>query len=345
MKIPLRSFACLALLVALSARGDDLPFFSSLREEIASQLTLATNTLPVDKKLAATLRSSLKLVDKTKPTLIAGSGALGTLAKSLGKTSLSNTFLPLVVDTRATYLQVIEEGKIALEERLAETIPGKAQTSAWTKLNKLAASIEAVETNATLALSLKSLSASAKNLAAAEKAVAKAETARPGADFLTATITESNQGVTTFKPKKATILEAYYDDFSGEIEIDAGELTKLAGGRVQMRFLEITASVPGEGTHTLSLTNQAYAIYQRIVAPNIGEFEEEDPEFEFDELYFTIDPINASLGAGTVTITVDLEARLVWGTFSCTAKGSGNTALDASLSGSFLLRLSTYEDF
>jgi uncharacterized protein (UPF0218 family) len=345
MKKLLNSFACLAFLVANSARGDDLPFFSSLREEISSQLTIATNTLPVDKKLAAVLRSSLKIVDKTKPTLIAGSGALGTLAKSLGKTSLSNTFLPIVVDTRQTYLEVIDSEKTALEGRLAETIPGKAKSSAQTAIDKLAAAIEAVETNASLTLSLKSLSTAAKALATADKKVAKAETAKPGADFLTATITESNQAGTIFKPAKKTILEAYYDEFSGEIEIDAGELKKLAGGRVQVRFLEITAAVPGEGTHTLSLTNEAYAIYQRAVAPNIREFEEEEPEFEFDELFFTIDPINQSLGTGTVTITVDFEANIVWGTFTFTANGSGNTDLEASMTGSFLLRLSTYEDF
>src|SRR5690349_23765976 len=52
-----------------------------------SQLTIASNTVPLDKKLLASLRSNLKIVDKTKPTLVAGSGALGTLARSEEHTS------------------------------------------------------------------------------------------------------------------------------------------------------------------------------------------------------------------------------------------------------------------
>ena len=345
MKKLVYPLTCLAVLLANIARGDDLPFFSSLREEIASQLTIASNTLPLNKKLTAGFRSNLKLIDKTKPTLIAGSGALGTLAKSLGRTSLSNTFLPILTDTRTVYIDVMETEMIALEDRLAVTIPGKAQTSARTAIAKVSVAIDDASTNNNFTVSLKSLSKAAKALSSAQKAVAKAETAKPGADFLSATITESNQGETLFKPVKKTILEAYYDDFSGEIVIDAGELKSLGGGRVQLRYLEITAAVPGEGSHTLSLTNEAYAIYQRTVAPNIREFEEEEPEFEFDELYFTIDPINQTLGDGTLTITVDFEAGIVWGSFSFAATGSGNTGLEVSMTGSLLVRLSTYEEF
>ena len=271
---------------------------------------------------------------------------MGTLAKSLGKTTLSNTFLPIVVDTRTIYLEVMDSEKSLLEERLADTIPGKAQTKAQTAIDKLAVVLESAGTNTVLALSLKSLSKAAKELAKAGKSVAKAETAKPGPNFITTTITESGQPVATLKPLKNS-LEAFYDEFDGTIEIDVAELTKLSGGRVQARFLEITATMPGEGRHTLSLTNEAYAIYQRIVAPNIGEFEEYEPNFEFEELFFTIDPFNQTLGDGTLTITVDLEADppLVWGSFSFSANGSQNTDLEASMTGNFLLRLESYDDY
>ncbi|MBK7999904.1 MAG: hypothetical protein IPK15_14610 [Verrucomicrobia bacterium] len=196
--------------------------------------------------------------------------------------------------------------KAALEERLADTIPGKTQTSAQTAINKLAIALEGSETNVNLTLSLKSISAAAKALAAAAKAVMKAETAKPGPNFITATVTESGQAVAVLKPLKGT-LEAYYDDFDGSIVIEVGELAKLSGGRVQTRFLEITATVPGEGRHELSLTNEAYAIYQRIVSPSFAEFDEEEPELEFYESFFTIDPFNEALGTGTLTITVELD--------------------------------------
>ncbi len=344
MKQLLLPLTCLLVLLTNIARGDELPFFSSLREEVANQLTIASNAVPLDKRLFSALRANLKTIDKTKPTLITGSSALGTLSKSLGKTTLSNTFLPIVVDTRTTYLEVMDSEKSLLEERLADTIPGKAQTSAQTAIDKLAAALEDAGNNTVLALSLKSLSKAAKELAKAEKAVAKAEVAKPGPNFITATITESGEGTSPLKPLKGT-LEAFYDDFDGTIEIDVAELTKLSGGRVQTRMLEITAEVPDEGTYELSLTDEAVAWYQRIVSPSFAEFEEEEPEFEFYENYFTIDPFNETLGDGTMTITVDFEAGIVWGSFTFTANGTEDPNLEASVSGSFLIRLSSYEEF
>lgn len=349
MKPFLISLSVLLLCLGNLCRADAVPFFSSLREEVVSQLTVASNAVPLDKKLLASLRSNLKSIDKTKPTLIAGSGALGTLAKSLGKTSLSNAFLAIVMDIRTTYLDVIDSEKDLLEERLADTMPGSTQNKAQAAIDKLALALEAAETNEVLVLSLKSLNKAAKELDKATKAVVKAETAKPGKDFILATITETGQATTTLKPLKGT-LEAFYDEFDGTIEIDVGELTKLSGGRVQTRMLEIFATIPGEGTHTLSVTDEAVAWYQRIVSPSLAEFEEEEPEFEFFEDFFTVNPFNQTLGSGTLTITVEFDELdptkgIVWGTFNFTASGSENTELEATVTGSFLVRLSTYDEF
>ena len=68
--------AGLCLLLAVTARADDLPFFSALRAEIVNQLAIASNTPPLNKKLVATLNTNLKLADRTKPTLVSGSAAL-----------------------------------------------------------------------------------------------------------------------------------------------------------------------------------------------------------------------------------------------------------------------------
>ena len=337
------SLTIFAVLLANIARADDVPFFVPLREEIVNQLTIASNNLALNKKLISALASNLKTLDKTKPTLIAGSATLGTLAKNLGKTTLSNTFLPIVTGIRAVYLETMEGNLDELEERLSHTIPSKAQTTAQTDLGKATIAIDAVGTNSNFALSLKALSQAATALAKAEKSVVKAETAKPEANFLTATITESNQGVTLLKSTK-TFLDAYYDPFFGEIDIEATDLKKLKGGPVQLRGLSFTALVPGEGTHTLSLTNESNAYYRRIIAPNIREFEEEEPEFDFDELYFTVDPFNERLGTGSLTITLDLDANLVWGTFTFTASGKDDSNLEVTITGSFLIRLSTFDD-
>lgn len=344
MKKLLVSLSCLVVLFTNAARADDLPFFSTLREEIVNQLTIASNNLALNKKLISTLASNRKTLDKTKPTLVTGSDALGTLARALAKTSLSNTFLPIVTGIRTVYLETMDDKMEELEERLSHTIPGKAQTTAQTDLGKATIAIDAVGTNSNFALSLKALSKAATALAKAEKSVAKAETAKPGANFLTATITESNQGVTLLNSTK-TFLDAYYDPIFGEIDIEAADLKKLGGGPVQLRGLSLAAIVPGEGTHTLSLTNESNAYYQRIIAPNIREFEEEEPDFDFQELYLTVDPFNQRLGTGTLTITLDLDANIVWGIFTLTATGSENSDLAVSMTGSFLIRLTTFDDF
>lgn len=51
------------------------------------------------------------------------------------------------------------------------------------------------------------------------------------------------------------------------------------------------------------------------MSPSFAEFEEEEPDFEFLENFFTIDPFNEVLGDGTLTITVDFEANIVWGSY------------------------------
>jgi len=333
---------CLAALLSNVTRGDEPPFLSSLRTEVVSQLTIATNTPPQNKKLVSALQTNLKLIDRTKPTLITGSAALGTLAKSLSRTALSNTFLPILTDTRTVYVDAVETEVSALEDRLGATIPGKAKTAAWTALGKVTTAIDDASTNANFTTALKSLGKATKALATAEKSVAKAESAPPGPNFLLATITESNQGVTPFKPTKNTILEATYDPFSGEIDIDGGDLKNLGGGRAQARFLSLSATLPGEGTYTLSLTNanDSYAIYERGIVANINAPE---PELEVQELYFTVDPINNRLGTGTMTIALDLDANIVWGEFSFTATGSTDSNLAVSITGSFLLRLEVFE--
>ena len=342
MKKLIYSLTCLAVLLTNIARADELPFFSTLRGEIFNQLTIASNNVALNKRLISVLSANLKTIDRTKPALVNGSAALGTLAKGLGRTSLSNTFLPILTDTRAVYLDVLETELSALQERLIGTIPGKSRTAAQTALGKLSAAIEAANTNANFTASLSSLSKAATALGAAQKSVVKAETAVPGANFLTATITESNQGVTSFKPTKNTILDATYDAASGEIDIDAGDLKKLAGGRVQVRFLSLAAMVPGEGTHTLSLTNanEGYAIYERGIVLNINA---PYPELKSQETYLTIDPFNQRLGTGTMTITLDLDANIVWGDFTFTATGSEDPNVQVRMTGSFLIRLEIFE--
>jgi hypothetical protein len=340
--------ACLFLLLTVTARADDLPFFSALRGEIVNQLTIASNTLPLDKKLVAALNTNLKLIGRTKATLVNGSAALGVLAKNLGRTSLSNTFLPILADARTAYADALDAETDALESRLADTIPGKAQAAAQVALNKLQAAIDDSRTNASFTLALKSLSKAAKAVAAAQKAVTKAESAPPGAGFLSATITESNQGVTTFQPARSELANAAeYDPFSGEFDIIVSDGRNLGGGQLQGRVLTFIANLPGAGSYTLNLTNVAdsFAIYERVVGRNVNSG---NPDIDFYEQYATVNQFNTPLGGGALTLTLDLEAKIVWGEFTFTAtglnhEGANEPNLTVSITGSFFLRVEILE--
>lgn len=346
-----KSFApltCLFLLLTVTGRADDLPFFSALRAEIVNQQTIASNTAPLDKKLVAALNTNLKLIDRTKPTLVHGSTALGVLAKNLGRTSLSNVFLPLLTDARNAYADALDAEADALESRLADTIPGKARAAAEAALARLRTGIDDARTNANFTLALKSLTKAAKAVAAAQKAVTKAESAPPGAGFLSATITESNQGVTPFQPTPRDLSSAAdYDPFSGDLHIIVSDRKNLGGGQLQGRLLTFIANLPGSGTYTLGLTNlaESVAIYERLVGRNVNS---ENPDIDFYEQYATVNLFNATLGGGTLTLTLDLDAMVVWGEFSFTAIGLNHEGLNepnltVSITGSFFLRVEIFE--
>jgi hypothetical protein len=333
---------CLAVLLTAVARADGLPFFSTLREEVVNQLTIATNTPPLNKKLVAALRTNLKLIDRTKPTLVNGSAALGVLAKGLARTAPSNTFLPILTDTRTVYVEALNAEIPPLVSRLGATIPGKAQNAAWTALAKLSAAIDDARTNVNFTVALKSLSKAAKALVVAQKAVGKAETARPGASFVTATITESNQGVTSFKAAGGYLDGAYYPD-DGVLNLFAGDLKKLGGGLTQARLITLIATVPASGSYTFNLagSQQSFATYDRGIYRNINS---DEPDVEFEDNFSTANSFSTPPPAGTLNISVDLEARLAWGDFTFTASGSNDSNLAVSMTGSFLIRLEVIED-
>ena len=67
--------------------------FDSLRAEVLNQLNIATNGVEEpDKKLVSALRKALTTIDKTKPDFASLAKALGTLAKGLNRTAVSNEF-------------------------------------------------------------------------------------------------------------------------------------------------------------------------------------------------------------------------------------------------------------
>jgi hypothetical protein len=337
-----------AFLVALAfsagtvARADDLPYLSPLRDALVTQLTIVTSTVPANKPLASTLSASLKLVDRTKPEYVAGSASIGTLANLLLKTSLSNEFRPILEGIRDTYVENMAAEEDGLNHRVALVIPGKTQTAAQTAIGKFSVALDLVSTNPDFKFSLPALKKAAAALLAADKAVVKAETAKPGASFLTATVLESGQPATTLKPTAKTILEATYDPFFGEIDIDAGDMVKLGGTRVGLRFLSLTAMVSGPGTYTLSLTNdaQGYAVYERAI---LADIRDPYPEPDSQEFFATIDPFNQRLGSGTMTITLSEDSSVVWGSFSFTGLGIEVTSRTATITGTFLMRVETFE--
>lgn len=196
-------------------RAETLPlYFGDLRSEVTNQLTIASNTVVVDKKLISKLKATLKTIDKNKTnTLAASTKTLALVAKSLNQTTLSNIFdsnIQLVVDL---YVSNYFSAQSDLASRLVSTFPGKSHDAADKAMAKLLAAIDAADTNLNSTIASKALSSSSKALVVATKSVTKAEAAPQPPATYQATIAINGASTTTFRPTLAVAVQGGPGDF------------------------------------------------------------------------------------------------------------------------------------
>ncbi len=307
------------------------PYLGSISNEVFSQLTTvtnelaATNNVVANKKLLKVLLGAQKLIAKTKTNHVAGAKSLGVLNKSLGRSSLSNEFNPLIQGTADIYVNVFQNILEDLEDRVDASFPGKANDAARKTLAQFLAAIDNADTNSNFLLVLKALGAAAKGEIGAQKAVIKAEAASAPPNSFTATVTASGQGTFTYKPVIQSVNAAYVSAThllniqSFDIKTSGSSFSSLDA---QTKNIGILVAVPGDGTHTYNLSTDSNLIYYSFNHTHGGSL-------VFGEIY--------SADRGTVTLTFDSATKFVYGTFSFSGNGDNDSGLSATVNGSFAI--------
>lgn len=251
----------LVLFIAAShqkASALDQPYLLNLRSEITNQLTVASNTLPLDKKLIAKLKASLKIADKpTTNTFAANTKKVATLIPSLNKASISNIFdaeIQLILDLYLADYIAAHSNQVAI---LATAYPGSKQIAAQNALNKLQASIDGMNTNLLSNPAVKHLTGASKNLVRATKAVANAKKAKAPAAYVNATLTPNGAAKQTLSSKPPFAAFQLANPGTGAFIINANQLK----GRT-LHNLSCNFTVPSAGTHTVNASGVYTAIGQ-----------------------------------------------------------------------------------
>jgi hypothetical protein len=302
MKNPILLFALISAAFIEQVRASAfLPYLDPIRTEITNQQVILSNAPPVDRPLATALRKALLQVDRTTPTnLVNDTRALASLTATLNKSSLSNTFDPLIRGALGNYVGVISASLNSLSNSLSTAFPSGPHTAANNLIAKSFSSVEGVIENGNTTLATKSLAATTKKLTAINNLVTKAQNAPPGANVVAATVNGSG-----FKSASRTT-QVSYTPATGQAII-----TGVNG--IKGLTIWVFSATPGTTTHMIAGDgSDAYAIYLNGIS---GQ---------------------ASSTSGTITITVDTIHSVIHGTFSFSASGPtlGNISVTG---GSFLV--------
>jgi hypothetical protein len=291
------------------AVADTLPFLTTFRAEVANQLTVvsnniaATNDVRGNTRLKKTLIGALRTIDRTRTnSYVAGASALNVLNRTFYRTSLSNTFNPLVDQTRDVYVASLLQAHANYAARVNASYPGRAQTAALTSLARLLAAIDTANTNTNVLVALRFLSTSAKTETATQRATVKAEAAPAPIASITAnvsgaintTIKTTGAGITPGSPGNYTVLGSQFT------------LRPIGQRIVRFSLYGLT-----DGTHTVTLDDGGIVI-------SAG----------FNTTTYEGNP-------GTATVTYNSASKVMFGTFTFTAFDDDNNASTITVTGSF----------
>lgn len=286
------------------------PYLDPVRSEITNQLTIASNTVPVDKKLITSLKSALSKLNKPgTASLVGDTKLLSTLAPAFNKTSLSNNFYLLFNGAADNYLALLLANAGSSSNALGATYPSGSRTAAQKKLDALFVSL----VNAGNALDLKTitklLSSASTALVITDKLIDKAESVPPPPSSCTARVT----GAVTHSFKDTQVGVSSYG--GGNFFVICQQvITRPFGQRI------ITLGFSGlvEGNNTLSFAGPGA-----------------DADYVYSQLPLSGESFRAQ--TGTVQVNYNSAAKILSGTFTFTGEGQENPA-SATVTGSFVFR-------
>ncbi|MDB6171500.1 MAG: hypothetical protein JWL59_811 [Chthoniobacteraceae bacterium] len=287
------------------------PFLDPIRAELNKQLALVPSTTAADRKLISKLKSALKAIDKPGTSNLGTDvKALNLLINSLGKTTLKDTFEPLLDTAFDKYVAVLVTAGADLDVRLDKLPDSSFNVSARKALDALLELIESVKTNNDLVSAVKALGKAAAKFTITDTLTSKAEHPPVGANMMTATVNGA-----AFKALPQVLTAGYNP--AAHLIILAGN--SLVGTTVSSMTLTIGNLTEGTSTHTFAENgNDAIGTFTKA---NLGG------------LLF-----GAVSRSGTITITHDSAKKVVSGTFSFVGNDDANAHLTTVSNGKFVLR-------
>jgi hypothetical protein len=316
----------LLLVLALSALASTqltaaafLPYLEPIRQHAIDQQVVLSNNPPVNASLATALRKVRTTLERGGATNLANDvSALNSVATTVNRTSLSNSFDPHIRLALSNYVEVVIDALDASEAALLLTRPSAHQTSGDRLIDTLRVQINGAITNINTTVASKALSGVVKKLSTLASSVRKAQLARPGRDSFSAQINESHEGSFVFTPsapRGEQALGATYSPVNGLLTISAVK-ANLSGRTVTSRIFSILVpSLPDSGTHTYSFGSgsggTATALF--TTGKTTGSI---PPVFHYSELYQS--------DGGTITISHDRANKNVYGSFRIFANGQNN---------------------
>ncbi|MES2570506.1 MAG: hypothetical protein V4710_10695, partial [Verrucomicrobiota bacterium] len=308
------TFLFLSLMPVPGKAAPSQPFLDEIRTEINKQLALVPST---DRKLSARLKVALKTIDRPGTSNLGTDiKALNLLTASLGRTSLSETFFPLLEAAFDKYAEVLVDGSVSLGVRLNKLPASSFNTTARKSLDKYLELLAQIEASNDFAKAVKLLGKAATKFKVAGTLTAKAENPPLGPNTLTATV---NGGA--FK-SSTLLLTGTYDPFTKGVLITGVSTTGLPFNPVVSQLTLTIFDVP-EGTSTHSFVPDDQEAIGAYSTGGLG-----------------VTPRGAVAKQGTITLTLDLARKAVSGTFSFTGDGGGGAAsINANVAnGKFVVR-------
>ena len=260
-----------------------------LYNSVSNQLSIVSNTVPVDTKLAKSLNGVLSTIQKsgggaTLPTAIK---SLSAVITTVNRTSVSNALQGSMHSSLLLCVTQYVGNANVVSNQLAGLFPSTSKTLALNALSNLVTSIAILSTNANLSVAVKSLSGLSKQVTTVQKAVVKAQSVPAPAASVTASIVIS--GTPTFNFKSTTAVAQH-----------------TGGGN----FLVNSAQTVIAGTAS-TLHSLAFGLYGLVQGPNTTT----NSDGEYSRVSFGGAAGAYEIKSGTVQTTYDPTHKLISGSF------------------------------
>jgi hypothetical protein len=282
------------------------PYFGPVRDELAAQITLVTNTLPLDKKLQGALKSALAQIDKPgTPSLANDLKILGAVVPAINKTSAANVFHASLDGAVNNYLESVYDLADASKTKLAPAYPSKANDSAQKSLDALYATLLSAHSSVDMGAATKLIVKALSQWTATEKLIVSALKVPAPPNGVTANVTGASKW--SFKSTQAVAVGGYPSN-----NVTVNSVQAILKSPYGMRSITFSMYGLHEGANTLSVSSSDCII---------------------TEVYYGGSAKAFGGSSGTIQVNYNSTTKTVAGTFNLTLHDQDNPGVITATGG------------